>query len=181
MDRWAPRFEVSCLDGARLLDYIWSPWRMEYIENHNKEQGCAFCLALAQPDGLENLIVFRGERVFAILNRYPYTSGHIMTVPFAHKPTLGELDPDTRFEMIELATQFVDILRKIYRPQGFNIGVNIGEAAGAGITEHIHLHVVPRWMGDTNFMSSLGQTRVLPESLEDTYRRVREKWTESEE
>ena len=158
------------------MDYLFSPWRMEYIENHLKAEGCVFCLEQEKSDGPENLIVYRGQKAFVILNRYPYTSGHIMTVPYIHKSTLEDLDPGTRAEMFELANKGIRVLRNIYSPQGFNVGVNIGEAAGAGITEHVHLHVVPRWMGDTNFMTSLGKTRVLPESLEETYRRVCKEW-----
>jgi ATP adenylyltransferase len=158
------------------LDYLFSPWRMEYIENHLKANGCVFCFEQEKSDGSENLIVTRGQKAFVILNRYPYTSGHIMTVPHIHKSTLEDLDPETRAEMLELATIGMRVLRRIYNPQGFNVGVNIGEAAGAGITEHVHLHVVPRWMGDTNFMTSLGKTRVLPENLEKTYKRVCEEW-----
>ena len=162
------------------MDYLFSPWRMDYIEKHLNMEGCVFCLEQEKSDGPENLIVFRGQKAFVILNRYPYTSGHIMTVPHIHKSTLEQLDPATRAEMFELANRSIGILRKIYNPQGFNVGVNIGEAAGAGITEHVHLHVVPRWMGDTNFMTSLGKTRVHPESLEETYRRVYEEWMKGE-
>ena len=158
------------------MDYLFSPWRMEYIENYLKAEGCVFCLEQEKSDGPENLIVYRGQKAFVILNRYPYTSGHIMTVRDNHQSTPEDLDPETRAEMFELANKGMRVLRNIYSPQGFNVGVNIGEAAGAGITEHVHLHVVPRWMGDTNFMTSLGKTRVLPESLEETYRRVCEEW-----
>ncbi len=160
------------------MQYIWSPWRMTYIEKHKEEEGCVFCDAQAQPDGPDNLIVFRGDRAFVILNRYPYTSGHLMVVPYIHEPSLEGLDPAIRAEAIELVTRAIGVLQKVYRPEGFNIGINIGDAAGAGITDHIHLHIVPRWTGDTNFMATLGQTRVLPERLEDTYRRVREAWEE---
>lgn len=146
---------------------------MEYIENHNKEEGCVFCEAQAKADSAENLIAFRGERAFVILNRYPYTSGHLMVIPFVHKPNLEDLDPPTRAEMMELTTRCTTILKSIYNSQGFNIGVNIGEAAGAGVKEHVHIHIVPRWKGDTNFMSSLGETRVIPEDLEVTYQRVK--------
>ena len=158
------------------MKYIWSPWRMEYIQNHNKEEDCAFCAELARPDGPENLIIHRSPRVFLILNRYPYTSGHLMIVPYEHVPTLAELDPATRAELMEVTDQAINALILVYHPQGFNVGMNIGEAAGAGITEHIHMHVVPRWRGDTNFMSSLGSTRVLPETLEDSFRRIQEAW-----
>jgi len=160
------------------MQYIWSPWRMTYIEKHKEEEGCVFCDAQAQPDGPENLIVFRGDRAFVILNRYPYTSGHLMVVPYIHEPSLEGLDPAIRAEAIELVTRAIGVLRKVYQPEGFNIGINLGDAAGAGITDHVHLHIVPRWTGDTNFMATLGQTRVLSERLEDTYFRVRAAWEE---
>ncbi len=146
---------------------------MEYIENHGKEGGCIFCSALERTDGPENLIVHRGQVAFVILNLYPYTSGHLMVVPNLHKATLEELNPEIRSEMMELTSLSMTVLRKVYRPQAFNLGANIGEAAGAGVKEHVHLHIVPRWMGDTNFMSTLGETRVLPELLQDTYQRIR--------
>lgn len=145
---------------------------MKYIDNHNKSADCVFCFAQSQADSPENLIVFRGEQAYVILNRFPYTSGHLMVIPFEHVSSLEELDPATRAEMIELTSRCTTILRAVYRPQGFNVGINIGEAAGAGVLGHVHIHIVPRWSGDTNFMSALGETRVLPESLEDTYRRV---------
>ncbi len=146
---------------------------MEYIENHGKEDGCIFCKVQAVPDGPENLIVLRGKSSFVILNRYPYTSGHVMVVPFRHKPDLEALTPEERAEMMELTARSTTVLRQIYRTTAFNIGVNLGEAAGAGVKEHIHIHVVPRWIGDTNFMSALAETRVLPEKLDDTWKRIR--------
>lgn len=159
------------------MEYLWSPWRMEYIENHTKMDGCVFCWAAAQEqDGPENLVVYRGQHNFVILNRFPYTSGHLMVVPYVHEGRLEALDTATRAEMMELATQAIQVLQAVYRPQAFNLGMNLGTAAGAGIAAHLHLHVVPRWAGDTNFMSTVAQTRVLPEALEDTYRRVREAW-----
>ncbi|MCK6539368.1 MAG: HIT domain-containing protein [Anaerolineales bacterium] len=146
---------------------------MEYIENHNKENGCIFCAAQSREDSAENLIAHRGKLAYVILNRYPYTSGHVMVVPFAHQPTIEELDPATRAEMMELTSLCMTVLRRVYNPQAFNMGANIGEAAGAGVKEHVHIHIVPRWRGDTNFMSALGGTRVLPELLEDTYQRIK--------
>lgn len=146
---------------------------MTYIENHGKEEGCIFCNAPGQADGAANLIVHRGRSAYVILNRYPYTSGHLMVVPFEHKSALEDLEPATRAEMMELAAQSMSLLRKIYDPQAFNMGANIGEAAGAGVKEHFHIHVVPRWTGDTNFMTTLGETRVLPETLEDTFERLK--------
>jgi len=162
------------------MNHLWSPWRRTYIEDHEKkDEGCVFCIAQAKEDGAANLIAFRGERAYVILNLYPYTSGHLMVVPFEHKSTLDELDTATRTEMMELVSRSMVILGKLYHPQGFNMGANIGEAAGAGVLGHVHIHVVPRWNGDTNFMSTLGATRVLPESLEDTYKRVREGFKEN--
>jgi ATP adenylyltransferase len=155
------------------MNHIWSPWRMEYIENAKDENGCVFCLAPTLPDSAENLIVYRSERAYVILNLYPYTSGHLLVVPFSHVPNLEELDPETRAEMMELSTHCMTVLRSLYKPQGFNMGANLGEAAGAGVPAHIHMHIVPRWTGDTNFMSTLGQTRVLPEALSETYERIK--------
>jgi ATP adenylyltransferase len=151
---------------------------MEYIES-NKEEGCVFCSAQEKEDSAENLIAFRGEHAYVILNRYPYTSGHLMVVPFDHKSNFEELDPPTRAEMMELTSRCMSVLRKVYHPQAFNMGANIGEAAGAGVKLHVHVHIVPRWQGDTNFMSVLGETRVLPESLESTYQRVRNVFLEA--
>ena len=155
------------------MNYLWSPWRMEYIENNNKEEGCVFCTAQTMEDGAENLIAYRGAHAYVILNRYPYTSGHLMAIPFVHKPNLEELDPETRAEMMELTSLCTTVLKNVYNPQGFNVGVNIGEVAGAGVVGHVHIHIVPRWKGDTNFMSSVGQTRVLPEALEVTFERIK--------
>ncbi|HEY3345832.1 MAG TPA: HIT domain-containing protein [Anaerolineaceae bacterium] len=149
---------------------------MEYIDNPQKPLGCVFCREASREDSAQNLIVARGERAFVILNRYPYTSGHLMVVPFDHVPTLEALVPETRAEMMELATHAVGVLRAVYRPEAFNLGVNIGAAAGAGIADHVHLHVVPRWPGDTNFMSTVGAARVIPEDLPATWERVRRAW-----
>ncbi|MBI5841661.1 MAG: HIT domain-containing protein [Chloroflexi bacterium] len=156
------------------MNHIWSPWRMEYIENYEKEDGCIFCNAQAKADSAENLIAHRGKLAYVILNRYPYTSGHVMVAPFDHKPNLEELDPATRAEMMELTSLCMTVLRNVYNPQAFNMGANIGKAAGAGVLGHVHIHIVPRWAGDTNFMSITGETRVLPEALEVTYHRIME-------
>jgi len=149
---------------------------MEYIQSEKHKEKCVFCNEMSRPDGPENLIVYRGRRAFVILNRFPYTSGHLMIVPFNHQASLEHLDAETRAEIMELTAQSMVILRRVYQPHGFNIGVNIGEAAGAGVLDHVHLHVVPRWVGDTNFMSSLSSTRVLPETLEDSYVRIKTAW-----
>jgi len=149
---------------------------MEYIRDGLKAGDCLFCSLSKQEDGPENLILHRGERAFVVLNRYPYTNGHMMIVPYAHEPSLEGLENETLHEMIRLAAAALGILREAYNADGFNLGGNIGEAAGAGIEEHVHLHVVPRWRGDTNFMATTAQTRVLPESLEETYQILRPLW-----
>jgi ATP adenylyltransferase len=150
---------------------------MEYIQRpEKKDTGCVFCEAQAAKDGPENQIVYRGQNAYVILNRYPYTSGHVMVVPFAHQPSLDLLGANVRSEIMELANQSIQIIQSVYEPQGFNIGFNIGSAAGAGILGHVHMHVVPRWQGDTNFMSTLSMTRVIPENLEDTFFRLKQAW-----
>ncbi len=154
-----------------------TPWRRAYIEGYEKEDGCVFCNALAiKKDNHKNLIVHRGQRAFVIVNLYPYTNGHLMVAPMAHKSSLELLDAETRAEMMELLSQAIVILKTIYHPQAFNVGANIGKAAGAGVPDHVHLHIVPRWTGDSNFMSILGETRVLPETIEETYRRIKDSW-----
>ncbi|HPP64464.1 MAG TPA: HIT domain-containing protein [Anaerolineales bacterium] len=154
-----------------------TPWRRRYIEGHIKEDGCVFCNALAKTeDNSKNLIVHRGQRAFVIVNLFPYTNGHLMVAPMDHKASLELLDSETRAEMMELSSQAIVILKNIYHPQAFNVGANIGKAAGAGVPDHVHMHIVPRWAGDSNFMSVLGETRVLPETIEETYERVRKGW-----
>jgi ATP adenylyltransferase len=155
---------------------LWSPWRIKYIQREVKDDGCIFCNAQQQQDGVENLIVARGERTFVILNRYPYTSGHVMVVPFAHQPSFEDLDKDTRCELMEMITHATRMVRAVYKPEGFNVGANLGAVAGAGVSGHVHFHVVPRWGGDANFMSTIGEVRVLPEELDETYRRLKEQW-----
>jgi len=129
-----------------------------------------------QSNDADNLIVYRGKNAFVILNRYPYTSGHLLVVANAHRPSIEDLDVESRSEMMELTTTSMRVIRKVYQPEAFNLGANIGEAAGAGIAGHVHLHVVPRWGGDTNFMSTLAETRVLPEELNETFRRISAAW-----
>jgi ATP adenylyltransferase len=158
------------------VEYIWTPWRMKYIQEHHKFEGCVFCLAAEAEDNDDNLIFYRGEHVFMILNRYPYTSGHVMCVPFSHKDRLHDLAREARTEMMDQVSKAVEVLQSVYQPEGFNIGLNLGELAGAGVADHLHTHIVPRWGGDTNFMATIGKTRVLPESLAETYQRVKKAW-----
>jgi len=158
------------------MKHLWAPWRMDYIQESSHEEGCLFCSLPAQKDGPDNLILHRGQKAFVVLNRYPYTNGHMMVVPFIHKPSLEGLDDETLLEMISLASEALGVLRDAYDADGFNLGANIGEAAGAGVKEHVHLHVVPRWTGDTNFMATTAETRVLPEALEVTYQTLLGLW-----
>lgn len=154
------------------MDYLWSPWRYRYITSADVPDQCVFCKAASETSDRENLMVFRGREAFVILNRFPYTSGHLMIVPYAHVATLEEVSESAAVEMALLARKAEHHLRALYRPEGLNIGMNIGRAAGAGIAGHIHTHVLPRWAGDSNFMTTVGETRVLPEDLEETYAKV---------
>ena len=147
---------------------LWAPWRMEYIESEKSDE-CIFCAALASDDDAGHYLLHRGERCFVMLNAYPYTSGHLMVSPNEHVDSLEELDADTLLELMTLTQRSLGAIRETYSPEGFNLGVNQGKVAGAGIEDHVHLHVVPRWAGDTNFMPVVGGARVLPQSLEDSY------------
>ena len=150
---------------------IWAPWRLAYVKEagKNPDEECIFCAKPAEGDDESALIVHRGENAFVILNKYPYTSGHLMVAPFEHVGRLEEIPAATVAEVMDLVQQGIRVLEETYGPQGYNVGVNQGRAAGAGIDHHIHFHLVPRWGGDTNFMSSVGESRVIPQSLEDTY------------
>ena len=156
------------------MDYLWTPWRYRYITTAGNDERCVFCDAVAAGDDERTLIVLRGKKNFVILNRYPYTSGHILIVPYAHQATLDACETAALGEMMEIARRMESILESLYHPQGYNLGMNIGRAAGAGIAGHLHMHLLPRWIGDTSFMSVVGETRVEPEELGVTYQRMRE-------
>jgi len=156
------------------MDFVWTPWRYRYIADAAREKGgCVFCDALAFGDDARVHIVLRAAKNFVILNRYPYTSGHVMVVPYQHSGSLAAFDAETLSEMMALAQRVQGALESIYHPEGYNLGINMGRAAGAGITGHLHMHLLPRWTGDTNFMTVVGETRLVPEELDDTYRRLR--------
>jgi ATP adenylyltransferase len=160
----------------RVANYrIWAPWRLAYVKEAAKgeEAECIFCAKLAAGDDEQSLIVHRGERCFVMLNLFPYTNGHLMIAPFVHVGTVQELDPPTAAEMMALAQRSVEALEDEYSPHGYNLGFNQGRVAGAGVEHHIHMHVVPRWDGDNNFMPVLADTRVLPQSLEESYKALR--------
>ena len=154
---------------------IWAPWRLEYVKDAAKdvEDECIFCAKPADEDDQANLIVHRGGRCFVILNKYPYTNGHLMVAPFAHLATIQELDAATVGELMALAQRAMSVLEDEYSPHGYNVGFNQGRVAGAGVEHHIHLHVVPRWGGDTNFMPVIADTRVMAQTLEQTYAALR--------
>ena len=153
------------------MKHLWAPWRIEYIKATPRDE-CIFCTLPAEGRDREHHILHRGALTFVMLNTFPYTSGHLMVVPYRHVADLDALDDREALELFHLTTAAMEATRQTYRPQGFNIGVNIGRAAGAGIVDHVHLHVVPRWVGDTNFMPVLGEVKVLPEDLSVTYDRL---------
>ncbi|NOZ02319.1 MAG: HIT domain-containing protein [Deltaproteobacteria bacterium] len=153
------------------MKQIFAPWRMEYIVS-KKPEGCVFCDLPRAGVSEETLVLFKGERAFVIMNRYPYVSGHLMVVPYRHLEHVLLLDPEEWAEMNRLVVSCVQALKAVYQPHGFNIGMNVGQAAGAGIHEHIHTHIIPRWTGDNNLVPVMTETRVIPESLEETWRKL---------
>jgi ATP adenylyltransferase len=154
------------------MDYLWTPWRYAYVSGAEPATACIFCEAPKESDEKAR-IVYRGKHCYVILNTYPYTNGHVMVVPYAHIDELQKLPVEAAQEMMTLTQKMEGVLRSLYRPDGLNLGMNIGKAAGAGVAGHIHMHVLPRWVADANFMSVVGETRVLPESLEVTWTRIR--------
>jgi len=155
---------------------LWTPWRSTYMKEKKDSDRCIFCAAAAAPisEDPNNLVTYRGRHCFVILNRFPYTSGHLMIAPYQHAARLGEMPGETTHEMADLAREAESLLQIAYNPDGLNIGLNLGEAAGAGIEQHVHMHVLPRWKGDANFMTSIGNTRIIPETLEQTYSKIKE-------
>jgi ATP adenylyltransferase len=155
---------------------LWAPWRLEYIKSADEGSGCVFCAAV-EGDDAAGLVLSRGEQTIALLNKYPYASGHFMVAPVRHVGEFGDLMEDEVLELHRMASSGMGALAQIYSPQGYNAGWNLGRIAGAGIVDDVHLHVVPRWAGDTNFMPVLADTKVLPEHLEETRRRLADAWT----
>ena len=157
------------------MEVKFTPWRMAYIGGP-KATGCVFCAAAAATDDATFYVVARGRYCFVILNAFPYNNGHVMVLPYEHTADLVALDPEAAQELMDMTRAGVDALRRSMHPTGYNIGMNLGEAAGAGIADHLHMHVVPRWNGDTNFMTVVGGTRLIPQALEETWRVLREAW-----
>jgi len=157
------------------MDYLWTPWRFQYLAetSQGEPSDCIFCDAVRRNCDGETLIAYRGKKAFLILNRFPYTSGHVMIVPYAHVAELNLCEPGALQEIMELAQKLEGIYRLEYKPDGMNLGMNLGRAAGAGVAGHLHLHMLPRWIGDSNFMTVTGETRVHPEELRTTYERIR--------
>ena len=161
------------------MDYLWTPWRYAYVSGTHKTEGCIFCDAPKEKDDSKTFIVHRGQHCYVILNAYPYTPGHVMIVPYAHLDELQKLPAEAATEMMTLSQRMESVLRELYRPDGINLGMNIGKAAGAGIAGHIHMHILPRWVADANFVSVIGETRILPETLDVTWRRMRKAMEQS--
>lgn len=157
------------------MDYLWTPWRYQYMKEAaaGQQPDCIFCDAAKRSDDSETLVVLRASNSFVILNRYPYTSGHVMIVPYAHVADLQSCSPEALAEMMQLSKRVEKAFRENYHPDGMNLGMNLGRAAGAGVVGHLHLHALPRWIGDSNFMTVTGETRVNPEDLSTTYSRLR--------
>jgi ATP adenylyltransferase len=166
------------------MDFLWSPWRYRYVTGQEPskpgqgtrksgEKGCVFCDKLADNHDEANLVLYRGRHSFILLNLYPYCSGHVMVAPNAHIGSLGAADDATWAEISTLAKRVEAAIQQAYHPDGVNLGMNLGASAGAGIADHIHMHLLPRWQADTNFMTTIGETRVLPESLDETYRKLK--------
>jgi len=155
------------------MKQLWAPWRIKYILEADKADGCIFCDKPKEDKDQENLILYRGRKCFVMMNKFPYNNGHLMIAPYRHTADLAGLSPEEREELMALAGMSVEVLERTLSAQGFNIGMNLGRVAGAGIDQHLHLHVVPRWSGDTNFMPILGDVKVISEALEETYRKLR--------
>ncbi|HEX4748023.1 MAG TPA: HIT domain-containing protein [Bryobacteraceae bacterium] len=157
------------------MQHLWTPWRSTYMKAaKDSSRECVFCAAAEQENDVESLIAYRAGHSFIILNRYPYTSGHIMIAPYAHVSRLNDAPAETIAEIAELTRTAEIVLERAYKPDGINLGMNLGRAAGAGIAEHIHMHMLPRWNGDANFMTSVADTRIIPESLDETYEKIRQ-------
>ena len=153
------------------MKYLWAPWRMEYIQMEKPEE-CILCEKSSQDSDAINYILYRGDKNFVVMNKYPYNPGHLMVAPYRHVTGLEELTAGERHEHLDVVSRSVEVLKHVFSPDGFNLGINIGKVAGAGIEDHVHTHIVPRWQGDTNFMPVIADARVIPEALAETYQKL---------
>lgn len=158
------------------MKVLWAPWRMAYIKDARKPRGCIFCIKPRERRDAANYVLYRGLHAFAMMNLFPYNSGHLLVAPYAHVDSLEKLPDEAALELLRVTNLSLRILRAELRPEGFNVGINLGRVAGAGIEAHAHLHIVPRWNGDTNFMPLFGETRVIPEHLDATYRKLKKRF-----
>ena len=156
------------------MEKMWAPWRIGYILSDKKENGCVFCNAYKTENDKDKLVVYRSEHSFVIMNLYPYNAGHIMIVPNRHIDSPAKLENNEQLNMFQLVNKTLNIIKNVMHPDGFNLGMNLNRAAGAGIEDHIHIHIVPRWNGDTNFMSTVANTKVISESIEETYNKIKQ-------
>jgi len=161
-----------------MSDPLWAPWRLEYVSSASEQTGCIFCRAVGAPEDADSLVVHRGETAFVMLNRFPYSAGHLMIAPTRHVGDLRELSAQEAAEIHSLSAHALEVLSSLFKPDGFNVGWNLGRSAGAGVVDHVHEHVVPRWQGDTNFMPVLADVRVIPEHLQATHARVEAAWNQ---
>ena len=158
------------------MDRLWTPWRMPYLVGDKQTEGCVFCQKVRSDDDRAAHVLMRGRHGFVTLNLYPYNNGHLLVLPYAHVPSVEDLPPETLTELMLLVNHSLTVLRFAFHPHGFNLGVNLGKVAGAGIDDHVHIHIVPRWEADTNFMPIIAKTRVIPEWIDDTYERLAKAW-----
>lgn len=154
------------------MEVLWAPWRMEYVSSDNEKGGCIFCPCDDRSQDEKGLILYRGNRSIVLMNRFPYINGHLLVAPLRHVSTLATLLPEEKLDLITMVEKSIGVLKGIMNPEGFNVGLNLGKVAGAGVEEHIHFHVVPRWSGDTNYMTVCGEVRVIPEHIQATYQKL---------
>lgn len=154
------------------MEILWAPWRMEYVSSDTRKGECIFCPSDARDHDEERLILFQGNRSIVLMNRYPYINGHLLVAPVRHTSSLDGLLPEEKLDLITAVERSIGVLKEVMNPGGFNVGLNLGRAAGAGVEEHIHFHIVPRWNGDTNYMTVCGEVRVIPEHIQATYRKL---------
>jgi len=169
--------KVGCISTSqgRIMERLWAPWRREYILGTRKTKGCIFCQKAKENKDEKNYVLFRGKDCLVMLNLFPYNNGHLMVAPYRHVKSVENLTEGEAKEMMKILCQMASLLKEVLHPEGFNVGMNLGKVAGAGVVDHVHLHIVPRWKGDSHFMSVLSDTRVISEALKETYNQLKAK------